>query len=94
MSQNGKGDTSRPLSVPAEEFARNWERIFGSGCPWHRFPGYGVQEWEQSRQFDSDHYGPVERGEVRLVPCQTRHAYHIVPASIPPEGTLSHKAGK
>lgn len=29
MSQNGKGDAPRPLSVSAEEFARRWERALG-----------------------------------------------------------------
>lgn len=29
MSQNGKGDTPRPLSIDIETFNNNWERIFG-----------------------------------------------------------------
>lgn len=29
MSENGKGDRPRPLSVPAETFAERWERTFG-----------------------------------------------------------------
>lgn len=30
MTQNGKGDTPRPLSVPTEVYNSNWERIFGN----------------------------------------------------------------
>ena len=26
---NGKGDTPRPLSVPADEYARRWAQTFG-----------------------------------------------------------------
>jgi|TARA_R110000796_G_scaffold35270_1_gene90775 hypothetical protein len=26
---NGKGDAQRPSSIPAEELAANWKRIFG-----------------------------------------------------------------
>lgn len=29
MTQNGKGDTPRPLSVSTEVYNNNWERIFG-----------------------------------------------------------------
>ncbi len=29
MSQNGKGDTPRPFSVPQETYKSNYERIFG-----------------------------------------------------------------
>ena len=29
MSQNGKGDTPRPLSVDKEEFDKRYEAIFG-----------------------------------------------------------------
>lgn len=29
MSENGKGDTPRPISVDQETFERNWERVFG-----------------------------------------------------------------
>lgn len=29
MSQNGKGDTPRPVSVPPDEFARRWEKALG-----------------------------------------------------------------
>lgn len=32
---NGKGDTPRPLSIPPEAFAQNWERIFEA----YRRPG-------------------------------------------------------
>lgn len=28
MTQNGKGDTPRPLSVSIETYKNNWERIF------------------------------------------------------------------
>ena len=28
MSQNGKGSTARPLSVPIEVFGENWDRAF------------------------------------------------------------------
>lgn len=28
MTQNGKGDTPRPLSVSTEVYKNNWERIF------------------------------------------------------------------
>jgi hypothetical protein len=28
MSQNGKGSKPRPFSVPTEEFAKSWDRIF------------------------------------------------------------------
>ncbi len=28
MSQNGKGSKRRPSSVPEEEVAKNWEKIF------------------------------------------------------------------
>lgn len=27
---SGKGDTPRPYSVKADEFASNWDRIFGA----------------------------------------------------------------
>lgn len=30
MSENGKGDTPRPLSVDSTTYKNNWERIFGS----------------------------------------------------------------
>lgn len=29
MSENGKGDKPRPLSVDRETFETNWERAFG-----------------------------------------------------------------
>ena len=29
MSDGGKGSSSRPFSVTQEQFANNWERIFG-----------------------------------------------------------------
>lgn len=29
MSDGGKGDSPRPYSVSQEEFASNWDRIFG-----------------------------------------------------------------
>lgn len=29
MSENGKGDTPRPISVDRDTFERNWERAFG-----------------------------------------------------------------
>ena len=29
MSENGKGDTRRPLSVDQKTFSSNWERAFG-----------------------------------------------------------------
>lgn len=28
MSDGGKGDTPRPLSVPKEKFDKNWDAIF------------------------------------------------------------------
>jgi hypothetical protein len=37
-----------------------------------------AQKWERARQFDSDYYGPIERGEWRLEKCVVRHGYHYV----------------
>lgn len=31
MRDGGKGDLKRPLVVSEEEFANNWEKIFGNG---------------------------------------------------------------
>ena len=31
MSQNGKGDRPRPLSIPRKEFNDRWDRIFNKG---------------------------------------------------------------
>ena len=33
MSDGGKGDKPRPLSVPKEEFDNRWEVIFGKKKP-------------------------------------------------------------
>jgi hypothetical protein len=33
MSDNGKGDAPRPLSVPKETYDRNFARIFGERTP-------------------------------------------------------------
>jgi len=32
MSQNGKGDKSRPMEVPWDVFAHNWDQIFPKKC--------------------------------------------------------------
>jgi hypothetical protein len=46
MSQNGKGDTPRPLSVDMETYTNNWERIFGrkDGCEYSGLPSVGAYE--------------------------------------------------
>lgn len=32
MRDGGKGDRQRPLGIPEEAFADNWDSIFGSKC--------------------------------------------------------------
>ena len=33
MSDGGKGDKTRPLSVPKKQFDDNWDKIFKKKCP-------------------------------------------------------------
>ena len=39
MSHGGKGDSPRPYSVTQEEFASNWDRIFGKKSMTMPMPG-------------------------------------------------------
>ncbi len=43
MTDGGKGDKQRPLTVPEEQFNKNWDTIFNKGVP-------TLEELEKQRQ--------------------------------------------
>lgn len=52
MSENGKGDKQRPLSVDKEIFNNNWERIFSKKsaeyeCEYSGLPSVNAYETKQ-----------------------------------------------
>jgi len=57
MSQNGKGDTPRPLSVDHTTYANNWDRIFNNNCEYSGLPNTASYD-------ESDNKSTEDRGNI------------------------------
>lgn len=55
MSQNGKGDSPRPISVDLETFYNNWDRIFSKAeidtCAYSSLPA--VHTYNEKEESDA-----------------------------------------